>query len=192
MTSITSLPREGKGIPLGDLKPLKFDLSQGRKLTAEEITHFQEQKAELQSKIQRGRELMLAPEYTTVKQGAPDELYAVVNVPGGSIKIFNSGVMETSNAVGARMQGVLRRHDTQLSGPQGAQERAEILAREMGGTITRASTAITQAQWEALPKTELVTDWDALRRDPRMASYYQTDPANLLWAQEMATKDQAA
>lgn len=168
MTSIAA-------IPVSSIRKLDVDLSSAvRQLSPVEVAQMQDM-----------REQMLMPEYSHV-EGPPDTLYATVRVGNETVKLYNSGSMESSNALGSRLQNIPGILDTN-GGPAGAQARAEMIASALGGKITKSHTAMTQAEWQNAPKQHLVTDWDALRRDPRLASYYRTDPNTALQAHLLAS-----
>jgi hypothetical protein len=100
---------------------------------------------------------------------APQNLYAEVKVNGKVVaRLYNSGCSETSNVVGADLQDFLMNPDG--SGPQLAQTRAERIAAAVGGTVVKASTAQTQAQWEARPPRQFYTDYAAMAADQRLQS----------------------
>lgn len=98
---------------------------------------------------------------------APENLYAQVKVNGKVVAtLYNSGCSETSNAVGGQLQDLLM--NPQGSGPQLAQTRAEQIAAALGGTVVKASTAQTQAQWEARPPRQFYIDYAAMAADQRL------------------------
>lgn len=180
MTSVATLLSQNERIPFSQLHRLEATLTP--------VALSEAQKAE----FQKIHEMAIMPEYSHI-EGPADQVYAEVKVGGNTVaKIYNSGSIESSNAMGGRIQSILQRQDTQLSGPNGAQERAEILARALGGRIEKTTDAMTQGEWEASPKQHLVTDWDALRRDPRVAGYYRTNPDTLLQTQLLATEEKVA
>ena len=74
-----------------------------------------------------------------------DNIYARIQVNGKTVAtIYNTGASETSNALARKAK---QSEDGQ--GPELAQKRAEELAAASGGTIVKANTALTQAQWQA-------------------------------------------
>lgn len=162
-------------IPIDISKVKRLNLPEGalRKLSDVEVAQFK-----------HVHEMALMPEYSRV-EGPADTVYAEVKVGGQTVAtLYNSGVMVTSNAYGARLQNLPSVRDSTQVGPALAQERAEEIARTLGGNVVRSGDAMTQSQWEASPKQKLVTDWEALRRDPRLIGYHRVDPATLLDAQE--------
>ena len=97
---------------------------------------------------------------------APENVYARVKVNGKVVAtLYNSGASETSNAVGAQLQNMLMHPDG--TGPQLAQSRADKIAAALGGTVEKAPTAQTPAQWAARPPRESYTDYAAMAADQR-------------------------
>lgn len=166
-----------------DIRQIKrLELPEGaiRKLSPEEMVD-----------VQKMREMAFMPEYSHI-EGPPDEIYAEVKVGGKTVAtLYNSGQMVSTNAAGARLQNLPSVRDSQQVGPALAKERAEEVARVLGGQVVTAKTALGQGEWEALPKPQLVTDWEALRRDPRLQSYYRTSGDTLVQAQLLRDKDAA-
>lgn len=94
------------------------------------------------------------------------KLYAEVIVNGQSVaKLYNSGAMETSNAMYGRISKLPSVKDPQGTGPVLAQERAEELARALGGKVVSSSTALTAAEWGKVPPVEFKVDYEAMERD---------------------------
>lgn len=79
----------------------------------------------------------------------PENVYAEVRVGDRVVAtLYNSGAsMLSSEAYGAI--GAL--DEPNLTGPELAQWRAETYARMLGGTLSMASTAASQEQWQARP-----------------------------------------
>ncbi|MFX8554342.1 hypothetical protein ABTM01_19415, partial [Acinetobacter baumannii] len=71
--------------------------------------------------------------------------------------------MISSNAMGARLQKILGAEDT-TAGPALAQQRAEKIAKALGGEIVKAATAQTQSQWNARPPVTWTVDREGLAR----------------------------
>ncbi|MGY4479381.1 hypothetical protein [Bradyrhizobium sp. USDA 3364] len=83
---------------------------------------------------------------TDVPDNAPQNIYATVKVDGRVVAtLYNGGSSAMSGEAAARVG------DLPEPGPDGgpnlAQSRAEYIAKAIGGTIEKASTAITQSQW---------------------------------------------
>lgn len=84
-----------------------------------------------------------------------DKTYAEVKVGGEVVAtLTNNGYLITSNAMGARLMKLLGAEDS-ARGPDLAQQRAEKIAKALGGEIVKADTAMSQARWDARPPTVL-------------------------------------
>ncbi|MBB4953986.1 hypothetical protein H4S14_002046 [Agrobacterium vitis] len=98
------------------------------------------------------------------------ETYATVTVGGKVVaKIDNQGLVESFDQDYLTFKNALENLVTDLNGPAAAQLTAETIAAAVGGTVQKASTAMTQSEYAALPspKTLLVTDYEAMMSDPR-------------------------
>jgi hypothetical protein len=85
---------------------------------------------------------------TTVPDNAPQNTYATVKVNGKVVATLdNSGGAAMTNQAGA-MVGDLQDPAAPNGGPDLAQWRAERIAKAVGGTVEKASTAITQSAWK--------------------------------------------
>ena len=83
---------------------------------------------------------------TVVADNAPQNTYAQVKVNGKVVAtLYNGGVSEMTNAAAAAVGDL--QDPPGLLGPDLAQWRADNYARLLGGTVEKASTAITQSQW---------------------------------------------
>lgn len=81
-----------------------------------------------------------------------DKTYAEVRVNGEVVAtLTNNGYMTTSNAMGHKLMALLAPEDSTTRGPALAQQRAEKIAKALGGEIVTAETAMTQARWNARP-----------------------------------------
>ncbi|MGY8704193.1 hypothetical protein RAD16_00435 [Bradyrhizobium sp. 18BD] len=94
---------------------------------------------------------------------APENTYAQVKVNGKVVAtLYNSGSSAMSNEAAAKI-GKLE-YPPGLNGPDLAQWRADQYAERLGGTVEKASTAITQSQWtprESRPTTYSPEQLDA-------------------------------
>ncbi len=108
----------------------------------------------------------------------PSQVFAEIVVNGQSVaKIYNSGAVESSNALGGRINALVK--DDLGSGPTLAASRAERLASMLGGKVEKADTAMEQGAWQ---------DWK-LDRDQSLASYYNTTPTHIA-AQDIASSEE--
>lgn len=96
--------------------------------------------------------------------------YATVTVAGNVVAtIDNQGVVTSFGALSERLQSQLPDSMNGTNGPNLAQARAEFIAKMMGGRIQKASTAISQSQFNALPSMEqpqATIDYGAMKKDP--------------------------
>ncbi len=85
-----------------------------------------------------------------VSDDAPRNTYSQVKVDGKVVAtIYNGGSSTMTNDAAAKI-GALQ-DPPGLGGPDLAQWRADNYARLLGGTVEKASTAITQSQWTPHP-----------------------------------------
>jgi hypothetical protein len=118
--------------------------------------------------LQHMREQMLKMEYSRVI-GIPETVYAEIKVHGRTVAtILNSGETTSTDAVKRSIANLLSMHNKELTGPELAKLRAEEIAVRLHGSIVVATTALSQYAWNNIPRPEIITDWDALRRDPRL------------------------
>ena len=88
-----------------------------------------------------------APSTTDVPDNAPQNTYATVKVNGKVVAtLYNGGSVAMTNEAAAKV-GDLQDPPGLNGGPDLAQSRAERIAKAIGGTIEKASTAITQSAW---------------------------------------------
>lgn len=93
--------------------------------------------------------------------------YATVTVGGKVVAtIDNQGVMTTSDDLAQRLSGKLP--DIGVAGPNQAQAVADAIAKLTGGQVQKASTAVSQIEFDAnpAPKAEIKIDYDAMKNDP--------------------------
>lgn len=113
--------------------------------------------------------------------------YATITIAGKVVAtIDNQGVVTTaSDAMGERITKLLTAGlvgEVNIpGGPANAQFRAEKIAELLGGRIVKASTAMTQRQYNAMPPFEgptITIDYEGMKNDPlsaqidRMAENY--------------------
>lgn len=96
--------------------------------------------------------------------------YATVVVSGSVVAtIDNQGVVESDNDLGERLQSSLLDEINEMNGPDLAQERADKIAKILGGSVVRSDTAITQSAFDALPFIDdqrPKANYEAMKRDP--------------------------
>lgn len=127
-----------QGIPVSQLK--KLDTSQMKLVSIDDIPELRDQMARMWLDTQAHASRMA----TEVPDNAPQNTYATVTVNGKVVAtLYNSGGAEMTNAAA----GLVGDLPNSLGGPSLAQERAEYIAKALGGTIEKAPTAITQSEW---------------------------------------------
>jgi hypothetical protein len=90
---------------------------------------------------------------TDVPDNAPQNTYATVKVKGKIVAtLFNGGSVAMTNEAAAKV-GDLQDPPSLIGGPDQAQWRAERIAKAVGGTVEKASTAIKQSEWTPRPST---------------------------------------
>lgn len=138
----------------------------------------------------KGQQRFLELRYTQ----APDtsnnpayKSYATIEKNGETVaKVDNNGFVETSNALGQKIQSLFANEDSTLKGPALAEDRAAKIAQLLGGTVKKSSTALTQAQFNATPKITTTIDYKAMSHDPAYEQLQKTKQARTLFlAQKM-------
>ena len=100
---------------------------------------------------------------TDVPDNAPQNIYATVKVIGKVVAtLYNGGSSMMTNAAAATV-GDLQDPPGLIGGPDLAQWRAEHIAKAVGGTVEKASTAITQSEWK--PRQTTSTDYSRAQLD---------------------------
>ena len=100
---------------------------------------------------------------TDVPDNAPQNIYATVKVNGKVVAtLYNAGSSAMTNEAAAKV-GDLQDPASLIGGPDLAQWRAERIAKAVGGTIEKASTAIAQSVWT--PRQSTSTDYSRAQLD---------------------------
>ncbi|MCA3243794.1 MAG: hypothetical protein INF43_00625 [Alphaproteobacteria bacterium] len=108
--------------------------------------------------------------------------YAHVVVNGQVVATLdNQGGAATFAGFRGNLQGL----PSQGDGPQLAQARAEYLARQSGGQVVKANTALDQAAYQALPPLKFRVDTQAMQADPLFQSLSPAAQQALLGLQEV-------
>ncbi|NEW92633.1 hypothetical protein [Rhodopseudomonas sp. BR0M22] len=136
-----------------DAGGFRIDVSQVKRLTggtpisALDVPELRDMLATAWLTMQRANEPPAGP-----ADNAPENTYAQIKVDGKVVAtVYNSGVSEMSNRAAGAVGDL--QDPPGLLGPNLAQWRAENYARRLGGTVEKASTAITQAQWKPREST---------------------------------------
>ncbi len=166
-----------------DSQFLRFDISKLNKLEIPSNALRQATEAE-KAEFKRIQELA----YTrpvNIENHPSQQAYAEVMVDGKSVaKVYNSGAMETSNALYGKIGKLDSVNNPQGSGPMLAQERAEEIAKALGGTVVKSSTAITAAQWATVPPVKFEVDYAAMERD-RKAGLEKAETAKTVFTTQV-------
>ncbi|PCI54970.1 MAG: hypothetical protein COB36_08955 [Alphaproteobacteria bacterium] len=153
--------------------------------------HISEADEGLYQRFISAEEKFLESQYTEHPDTSNHPLYqpyATVQVGGKTVAtLYNNGSVSSSNALGAKIQRLFADDDTNLTGPAGAQDRAEKIAELLGGTVEESSTAMTQAQFRANPHPEGAVNYSAMHEDPIYEQLQKTKQARTLFlAQQIA------
>ena len=104
-----------------------------------------------------------AADATDVPDNAPQNIYATVKVNGKIVAtLYNAGSSLMTNDAAAKV-GDLQDPPGLIGGPDLAQWRAERIAKAVGGTVEKATTAITQSAWK--PRQTTSTDYTRAQLD---------------------------
>lgn len=169
-----------QNINLPNVKKLDTSMASVHKLTGEEAARFEKIREQMYSRITNLDEL---------QNHVSQKVYAEVKVGDQVIAtIYNGGTSMTSNAYSGKINDIIEELDSKLTGPEGAQERAEAIARAFGGRVDMADTAITQAEYLATapfePKYEI--DYAAMERDLQIALGHIISPQTTTDTQTLA------
>ena len=113
---------------------------------------------------------------TDVPDNAPQNIYATVKVNGKVVAtLYNGGSSAMTNDAAGKV-GDLQDPPGLNGGPDLAQWRAEHIAKAVGGTVEKASTAITQSEWKPRETTssnytreQLDAAFEAMMAEQQMA-----------------------
>jgi hypothetical protein len=171
------------GIPVSSLRVLD-----GVKLTPVKISEADE---ETYQRLVGVQEQLLAFRHrkaTDLSDNPAYASYATVRVGGKVVaEIDNNGFVTSSNPLGSRITNALSQVDDAGQGPGLAQARTDLIAKLLGGTVEKASTALTHSQFDAIPKPNAAVDYDAMRQDPLYEQLQKTKQARTLFlAQQLA------
>jgi len=138
---------------------------------------------ELYRQLVGAQENFLQMKYSSMPDTANNPAYkdfATIVKDGKTLaRINNHGHVISSNALGGKIQRILASEDQNLSGPQLAEARAAAIAKALGGQIVKASMALTQAQYRAVPQPEIKVDYKAMTSDPLFEQLQKTKQARM-------------
>ena len=131
-----------QGIPVSALKAI--DMSGVKAVSVADLPEIRDMMAKHWLDTQAAN----ATWATAVPDNAPQNTYATVKVNGKVVAtLYNGGSAAMTNQAAA-MVGDLQDAAAPNGGPDLAQWRAERIAKAVGGTVEKASTAITQSAWK--------------------------------------------
>jgi hypothetical protein len=145
------------GIPVSAVKAV--DLSGLKAVSIKDNPELRDRMAEswLRKKAADARVL------TDVPDNAPQNIYATVKVNGKVVAtLYNGGSSAMTNDAAGKV-GDLQDPPALNGGPDLAQWRAEHIAKAVGGTVEKASTAITQSAWK--PRETASTNYTRAQLD---------------------------
>ena len=110
---------------------------------------------------------------TDVPDNAPQNIYATVKVNGKVVAtLYNAGSSAMTNDAAGKVGDW--QDPPGLLGPDLAQWRAELFAKAVGGTVEKASTAITQSAWK--PRETASTDYTRAQLDAAFEAMMAEQP----------------
>ncbi|MBR1142706.1 hypothetical protein JQ567_05380 [Bradyrhizobium sp. AUGA SZCCT0431] len=137
----TATAKAKPGIPVSDLK--KLDTSGLKAVSIKDTPELRDRIAMMWLSTQAASSAAA----TDVPDNAPKNIYATVKVNGKIVAtLYNGGSSVMTNEAAGKV-GDLQDPPGLNGGPDLAQSRAERIAKAVGGTIDKASTAITQSAW---------------------------------------------
>ena len=160
-----------QGIPVSAVKAI--DISQLKVISVKDNPELRDRMAEAWLRMQAARSAAA----TDVPDNAPQNTYATVKVNGKIVAtLYNGGSVAMTNQAAA-MVGDLQDPPGPNGGPDLAQWRAERIAKAVGGTVEKASTAITQSAWKprqtistSYTRAQLDAAFDAMMAEQRKAT----------------------
>lgn len=146
-----------QGIPVSALKAI--DMSGVKAVSVADLPEIRDMMAKHWLDTQAAN----ATWATAVPDNAPQNTYATVKVNGKIVAtLYNGGSVAMTNRAAA-MVGDLQDPPGPNGGPDLAQWRAERIAKAVGGTVEKASTAITQSAWK--PRQTISTSYTRAQLD---------------------------
>lgn len=145
------------GFSLGQATPVSIPQSAIRKLSDEECAR---EDAQFKS--------VLEGQYSRPTDGNNGDYgtYAKVVVNGKVVAtLANSGSAMMSNALSGQLSSQLV---SDGSGPELAQRRAEQIARELGGTVVKSSSAMNPSDWSKRAPIKTAIDFEAMAADGKL------------------------
>lgn len=154
---------------ISDRTGLYVDQMQKMDLTSAKRFNIAEAPDELYNNYIRSQENFLEARYTQINadpNSARNQPYATIKVNGQTVAtIDNNGYVESSGAIGGRLHTLLAEEGSPRSGPGLAEDRAAKIAQLQGGSVEKASTALTQSAYQSSTANSLSVNYDAMRED---------------------------
>ncbi|MCK1518233.1 hypothetical protein IVB22_38285 [Bradyrhizobium sp. 190] len=145
------------GIPVSAVKAL--DISGLKIISIRDIPELRDRMASNWLRMQAANSAAV----TDVPDNAPQNIYATVKVNGKVVAtLYNAGSSAMTNDAAGKV-GDWQDPPGLIGGPDLAQWRAEHFAKAVGGTVEKASTAITQSEWK--PRETTSTDYTRAQLD---------------------------
>lgn len=155
--------------------------------------HISEAPEELYNNYIRSQESFLEARYTQINahpNSARNQPYATVKVNGQTVAtIDNNGYVESSGATGNRLHTVLSEEGGPRPGPGLAEERAAKIAALLGGTVEKASSALTQSAYQARTANSLSVNYEAMREDEAYQQLQEIKRARTLFLAQQNGQD---
>ncbi|MBU0860052.1 MAG: hypothetical protein KJ667_08945 [Alphaproteobacteria bacterium] len=172
---MTSIGAGGLGVDITQVRKLDVSGMTMRKLSEEEIAKFRQVQENMYKRP------------VNLQDHPSQKIYAEVVVNGKSVaKLYNSGAMETSNANYGRIARLDSVADPQGTGLMLAQDRAEAVAKALGGTVVVGADAMSAAEYRGIPPIEFEIDYAAMGRDQKAR---EASSATLFQTQILAQQD---
>ena len=140
--AVTAAGNARQGIPVSALKAI--DPSVLKIISVKDLPELRDMMAENWLRVKS----FDSAAATDVPDNAPQNTYATVKVNGKVVAtLYNGGSVAMTNQAAA-MVGDLQDPPGLNGGPDLAKWRAECIAKAVGGTVEKASTAIAQSAWK--------------------------------------------
>jgi hypothetical protein len=153
----TAAGNANQGIPVSAVK--KLDTSGLKVISVKDNPELRDRMAKMWLDMQAAKSTFA----TEVPDNAPQNIYATVKVDGKIVAtLYNAGSSAMTNDAAGKL-GNLQDPPSLSGGPDLAQWRAEHIAKAVGGTIEKASTAITQSAWT--PRQTVSTNYTRAQLD---------------------------
>lgn len=162
-------------------------------LASANMGHISEAPEELYNDYIRSQESFLEARYTQINadpNSARNQPYAAIKVNGQTVAtIDNNGYVESSGAIGSRLHTLLSEDDGTRPGPGLAEDRAAKIAALLGGSVEKASTALTQSAYQSSRANSLSVNYEAMREDDAYQQLQEIKRARTLFLAQQNGQD---